>query len=295
MNQSDFGQRYRRFLWGMAILARLPIGMAYSFATLLARRFSPLLGNEATFRQSLLDSGIPFDWMPVWRQRLADHAVFCVNSLRGAAFSQKWLQRHVEVDKALLARAAAEGKGVLFLTYHHPFHHTLFCVLGLLGLRVQVLASTEESSPIYGQIGQYIRAMHRNCARHFNGGDYLFFSQGQAGARMAGKALRNRDLLVSLNDYNHLGEEKTTIRQEILGRHTFIPVGSIRLACRMGAPVIAGVMLREGTHYRVELRRLDAATPEAIAADYMAFLNEMLARHPAIWDGWDWFPTLSVP
>jgi len=297
MDLSALGRCYRSFLRCIAVIAKLPTAMGYYLAPLLAYYgFSPIKHDEALIKQALNDSGHKLslvDWRRTWQKRLADHAVFCLNIFKQSSLKKEWVKKHVSLDSELLETLLAEHKSVLFLTYHHAYQHSLCGVLGASGWHLNALAAPEESSAIFSFIGPYIRKLHQGCAIHFNGGKYLFFGRDITGARMTKRALSEGGILISLNDFVSSAEKCPPI--PIFNRYITAPAGSVKLACRMGIPIVAGGMLRTGQDYQVFMRQLDhTQSVEDIMCAYFEYLAEIVAKAPYFWDGWNWFSSLST-
>ena len=295
MELSALGRCYRSFLRCIALISKLPVTIGYYLAPWLAYYgFSPIRQDEALIKQALSDAGWQFsliEWQQLWRKRLADHAIFCLNIFKQPAFNATWVKQHVSLDSELLDTLLAEHNSVLFLTYHHAYQHSLCGVLGVSGWHLNALAAPEESSAIFAFIGPYIRKLHQGCAMHFNGGKYLFFDRDMTGARMTKRALTEGGILISLNDFASPAEKCTAI--PVFNRFISAPAGSVKLACRMGIPIVAGGMLRHGQDYKVVIRQLDNSQDvAAIMRDYFAFLAEIVADSPHFWDGWNWFSAL---
>jgi len=295
MAVSALGGCYRAFLRSIALIAKLPVAVGYYLAPRLAYYgFSPIRQDEERTKQALSDAGRQFattDWQQLWRKRLADHAVFCLNIFKQPAFNSAWVKKHVSLDTKLLESLLAEHKSILFLTYHHAYQHSLCGVLGASGWHLNALAAPEESSAIFTFIGSYIRKLHQGCAMHFNGGKYLFFDRDITGARMTKRALAKGHILISLNDF--VSPSKKCAAIPVFNRFITAPAGSVKLACRMGVPIVAGGMLRHGQDYQVVIRQLDNSQDvTAIMRDYFAFLEEIVADAPHFWDGWHWFSAL---
>jgi len=295
MDLNKLGRAYRRFLRCMAVLAKFPITLGYLGAPWLAYiGLSPIKQEAAGFRQALEDAGKRFsdaDWLSIWRKRLADQAIFCLHIFKQPKCDAKWVKQQITVDLAQLETLLQAQGSVLFLTYHHAYQHTLCAALGAAGLPLNALAAPEESSPLFAFIGTYIKQLHRGCALHFNGGKYLFFDRDMAGARMAKRALANGGILISLNDFS--GSQEKCPAVPVFNRRITAPTGSVKLACRLGIPIVAGGMLRDGQHYQIVMRQIDnTQNITCIMRDYFAFLEEISADAPHFWDGWNWFSGL---
>ena len=79
----------------------------------------------------------------------------------------------------------------------------------------------------------------------------------------------------------------------MLGREIYAPSGSVRIAQRMGVPIVAGIAIREGASYRIVFRQLDGSLPYwEVMQSYFDLLAEILPENPGLWDGWDWFGNL---
>lgn len=291
-NISQYGRNYRLFLQLLYIIAKLPDRLSYTLSSKLANQiYSPIQQNEKKIHQAMTDANVVIgNWTALWKKYRSNHAWFCLSTFKHTALNQQWMQENVDIDSALLNQIKEEGKGALFLTYHHAFQHTLFCVLGLSGFRLQVLAAHEESTPLFPYIGKYIRKLHQDSSAHFNGGQYLFFQNNFRGVRLAKQALMNGDMLASLNDFATSGKTAT---YSLLNRNIPAPTGSIQLACRSGVPIIIGIMHKNGARYRVTLRRVENRNnAEFVMTSYFSFLSEILTKHPEIWEGWNWFSSL---
>jgi len=294
MDISALGRCYRSFLRCIAVIAKLPISMGYYLAPLLAYYgFSPIKHDEALIKQALDDSGHKLsstEWSQVWQKRLADHAVFCLNIFKQASFDEAWVNKHVFFDKESL-QALDNRKSILFLTYHNAYSHTLCVALGSSGWRVNAFVAAEETSPIFDFVGCYIRQLHAGCVRHFNGGKYLFFDQNSVGASLTRRALADGGVLVATNDISNSSKKSPPIK--FLGRVITPPIGNVKLACKMGVPIVAGVMVRDGDNYQLIYRQLDSnQSIEVIMTEYFDFLAELLTKYPHFWDGWNWFSDL---
>ncbi|BCG66083.1 MAG: hypothetical protein methR_PLP0004 (plasmid) [Methyloprofundus sp.] len=296
MELSALGRCYRSFLRCLSLISKFPYSIAYYLAPLLANYgFSPISHEEPLVKQAVSDTGQSLsatEWRQFWHKRLADHAIFCLNIFKNASFDEAWVKKYVTFDKASL-QAIDQNKSILFLTYHNPYSHTLCVALGSSGWRVNPFVAAEETSPIFDFVGRYIKKLHAGCMRHFNGGKYLFFDQNSVGASLTRRALADGGILVATNDILNYSKKAPTIK--FMGRLITPPIGNVKLACRMGIPIVAGLMVRDGEHYKIVYRQLDShQSIEQIMTEYFDFLTELLAKYPAFWDGWNWFSSLPL-
>lgn len=286
-----FGKDYRRFLQLSSLLAHLPPPLAYRLAGLAGQRISPLRWQKEAYHKGLLAGVATDDWPELWKQRVQNHAVNCINIFLHAQWDTAWFHRHVQVDTAGLQAIMAAGRGCLFLTYHHIFQHTLCALLGLAGFRVDALAAPEESSAIYEQVGTFIHMLHRGTAAQFNGGDYLFGTTPRQTVRMAEASLTANSVLISLHDFS-VGHQDFC---QLAGRRLYAPSGSVRVAQKRGTPIVAGAVIREGGTYRMVYRQLDAEQPyQTVLQEYFNYLMELIRDNPCFWDGWEWFSWLPL-
>lgn len=289
-----YGDDYRWFLSMSAALSHLPLPFAYKAAGAIGRLRSPLRWQKRAYLDAITASRLPVaDWNDLWHRRLDDHGAFCVNVFRHEGWNRRWFDRYVKMDSSTLEEIMASGKGCLFLTYHHPFSHTLFCLLGLAGFQMNPLVLPEESSIIYDQIGPFISRLHQGCASHFNGGNYRFFNLPRQALSMTHEVLTAGSVIISTNDFSVAGQVNKENACHLFGRAILAPSGSVRLAQRFGTPIVAGIAIREGTTYRVVFRQLDdELSHRDVMQSYFDFLAEILIENPSLWDGWNWFKDL---
>ncbi len=252
--------------------------------------------KKKIFQSAIKNSGLQIlqkDWDKLWKKRLSDHAIFCLNIFKQPSFNNLWVKKHVSLESELLQLLLDKHKSILFLTYHHPYQHFLFSILGTFGWRINVLAAPEESSELFPFIGFYIRKMHKNCSIHFNNGKYLFFKNNLTGTRIAKRSLSQGGILISLNDFNI--NHKNNISTKLFNRFISAPTGSIKLACRMNIPIVVGVAIRNNNKYEIIIREIDnTKNIESIMNDYFNFLEEILKESSHLWDGWNWFSSLPL-
>jgi hypothetical protein len=289
-----FGRDYRRFLLLSKALSHLPLSFAYKMAGAAGLFLSPLRWQKNRYQEAIVASGLQIaDWKLLWHCYIVDHGAFCINVFRHETWDHHWFDHHVKMDRIALDKILVPGKGCLFLTYHHAFSHTLACLLGLIGLEVNPLVAPEESSIIYKQIGPFIRRLHRGCATHFNGGTYRFFNNPRQAIRATHEILMAGSVMISTPDFAIAGQVNEENTCYLFGRAILAPSGSIRIAQRLGTPIVAGITIRDGTSYHVVFRQLDGGLPTRdIMQAYFDFLAEILMENPSIWNGWDWFVDL---
>jgi len=285
---TSFGQVYRSFLQTAEKFAALPTPVARWLLSRRAGTKSPLLWQQDSFKAGAFAAGFEKEWPALWRKKLEDHAVFCLNAFAHHRLSPNWVARHVTADLGPLREILAEGRGCMFLTFHHAFHHTLFTIAGLAGLPVKVLAAPEESSPIFSDIGPYISRLHRGCQKHFNGGQYLFFQTPRQAVHMTKQAFQEIALIFSLNDFTVAKLDAERDHYSVFGRQMPVATGSIRLACKMSVPLVVGGLLRKGEGYRLVYRPLVSQSYQDVMRDYFAELENLSTQQPAFWDGLLW-------
>jgi uncharacterized radical SAM superfamily Fe-S cluster-containing enzyme len=191
-----------------------------------------------------------------------------------------------------LASSAGRDLGRPGVDGVHDFHHTLFALAGRAGGRICVIAAPEESSPLHPWLGPTIHALHRDCAGHFNGGDYLFLAPGESGTGVA-HALRRGEWVFSLHDFE-APEGTRRHNAQVLNRQFQAPSGALELALRMGKPVYFAALVwqpgRRSYHLHARLLGPDAADP---LVAYTQALAQLVRQWPWAWSGWQWFDSWS--
>lgn len=283
--------------------ARLPLPWAYG----LAHRLTGLAGHNlpgppaqqravfeawaASVRTAWVEARPQPSTRALWQAACASYAASLVNAAlhreRLAAIAQR-VRSHDPDWRRLLA----ETSGALVLTVHHDFHHTLFALAGRAGGRIRVIAAPEESSPLHPWLGPTIHALHRDCAGHFNGGDYLFLAPGESGTGVA-HALRRGEWVFSLHDFE-APEGTRRHNAQVLNRQFQAPSGALELALRMGKPVYFAALVwqpgRRSYHLHARLLGPDAADP---LVAYTQALAQLVRQWPWAWSGWQWFDSWS--
>lgn len=290
-NLQHFGRDYRRLLQLSSVLAHLPASVSYRLAALFGQHLGPLRWQETLYHEGFLAGGLPGDWHALWCRRVQNHAASCMNIFLHDRWDTAWFQRHVVIDMDGMQSILANGRGCLFLTYHHLFQHTLCSLLGLAGFAVNALAAPEETSAIYEEVGPFIHLLHQGSASQFNGGTYLFVTTPRQAVRMTEEALSKNSVLISLHDFPVIQQHSA----HFAGRRIYAPNGSIRVAQKLGAAIVVGGVIREGLSYRILYRQLDAGQPyPLIVQAYFDYLIELSRSYPYFWDGWEWFSGLPL-
>lgn len=279
--------------------ARLPVPLAYGLARTLTRLAGHNLPGPPAHQRAVFDGWVrsiraaapgrtpPPSDQGLWQAACGAYAASLVN----AALHRERLEaiaRRVRSHDPDWDRLLTEPSGALVLTMHHDFHHTLFALAGRAGGRIRVIAAPEETSPLHPWLGPAIHALHRDCACHFNGGDYLFLAPGESGTGVA-HALRRGEMVFSLHDFE--APEGTRRRPaDLLGRQFQAPSGAMELALRMGKPVyFTALVWQPGSQdYHLHARRLRPDTADPLAA-YALALEQLVRQWPWAWSGWQWF------
>jgi lauroyl/myristoyl acyltransferase len=271
-------------------LSCLPLRPAYRLAAWAAARYSPFRDDYEKFARYARAVGLAESALaPEWNRVMARHGMFFVNTPLHAGRARQIADR-VPDGPPEWQRLMAERQGALVLTCHHDFHHTLFVLAGLAGRRVSVVAAPDDSGPLAPWLTPHIRRQHADCARHFNGGRYLFTGPGQARAIVT--ALKNGEVVFSLHDFVQAGKHSRPAR--LFGRAYSVPVGTIEIALRLGVPIYFAMLVwsDERFAYRIECQRLNVTSEQPLDA-YASALESVVAAQPSAWHGWQWFDIFS--
>lgn len=283
-------QTGRRCAW-------LPIPLAYRLGGRLSTHAGHNLPGPESAQQAVFTDWLqamhqsspdhsPLPPQKVWQHAKAAYGISMVNLALHAKRLPTILQQVLHTDEAWL-RLMHSTNGALVLTLHHDFHHTLFALAGHAGQKVRVIAAPEESSPLHAWLGPTIHRMHRDCALHFNGGDYLFLTEQASGTQVA-KALKRQECVFSLHDFS--APEGTRIRPaQLFGRTFTAPTGALDLAQTLDKPIYfaALVWLPDQQGYHLHCEALDPAPTPLVA--YTTAITRLLTRFPWAWSGWQWF------
>lgn len=287
--------------------AWLPVPLAYRIGSHLSTHAGhnlpgPEAAQQAVFSEWMKSvvqasaSELTPDTHQLWQHAKAAYGVSMVNLALHANRLAAIARNVVHTDTAWL-QLMQNANGALVLTLHHDFHHTLFALAGHAGQKVRVIAAPEESSPLHAWLGPSIHRMHRDCARHFNGGDYLFLDVQASGTQVA-KALKQKECVFSLHDFS--APDGTRSRPACLFGRTFTaPTGALDLAQALNKPVYFATLVwvpdRRGYHLHCEALPTDTSPLDT----YTQAMTRLLVRFPWAWSGWQWFqnwpPTADHP
>ena len=279
------GRRYRRLLRGCEQLARLPMGLARPLSHAWMRLAVPDSEREAAWQAGLAAAPVAADRalaLTLYRRSCADAIL---NVFLHDRFDAAWLAHHVDHDANVIAQIRDEGAAHV-LTWHSPYYHTFFVVLGLLGCRMRPLVRPETISPHFPEIGAYLRRLHEGCRGQFNGGDYAFIDGRDDALAAAEAGFAAGEVVASLHDNRTLSERPSLLT--LFGRSFNIGTGLLDSSLSRDVPTYFGGLIAQGSGYRLVLRKLPAAaTVEARAMAYLAALENTLGAHPEAWELWD--------
>ena len=229
--------------------------------------------------------------MPLWKARmvwykyLQNQGIFLANIFLHKTLDQHWLKKHVRIDNPELL-SLLNDTGGLILTWHTQYQHTLCVTLGLLGLKLNVLASAPEESEYYLDLKKYIDLLHIETANKFSG-QYLFYRTNNTFKRQLYRILSHNQILISLNDNFVPGNRSvgvTFLKQNINVQH-----GTVDLALHLKKPIITALPYFSGNHLILKLTQLDTRQDiQTIMQMYMNILEAELQKQPELWEGWHW-------
>jgi KDO2-lipid IV(A) lauroyltransferase len=185
-----------------------------------------------------------------------------------------------EEARAVLARAQAEGRGVLFPSAHLGPWERVASSLVAAGVPLVTLAR-ESYDPRFSRLYDRLRGAH--------GVGVVWRSSPGAAARILRTLRAGRVLGVPMD----LRSRVTTCDAPFLGHMAPTAVGPARIALRTGAPVVVGTAApREGGGWRVTATRVETGDLGAGAGDaeeLTARINGELSRRiRAMPEGWVW-------
>ena len=271
----------------LAVVAGLPLDVAADFGRALGGLAFLLLGKQRRLALEGLERAFP-EVSPAEREALAracfrhlGQSVFelaCVPKLeRDAARYLDWPAD----QRAVLEEAAAEGKGVLFVTGHVGNWELLARTVGRSGIVPSSTIAKEASDARTTALLERFRG---------SAGIRTIWRGSEGAARAMLRALRGGELLGLLIDQD---TRVQSVFVPFFGVPASTPRAAADLALRTGAAVVTGYCHRVGeeTRYRVSMRRLKLPPPtgdreaDAVAwtAAMTADIERAIRESPAQW------------
>ena len=295
----------RRVRLGQTLAATLPTTCAYR----LQQQLTPIAGHNtaqnAPLQHDLFSHWCrqthpsapphqdPHNTQRAWQAARGSYAAFFIN-LALHHHRPHTIAQRTHSHSPDWAHLTQETNGHLLLTLHHDTQHTLCTQIGLSGRApLRVIAAPEASSPLHPWLGPTIHRMHRHCAAHFRGGDYLFVHPEDRTTGLAlAHALRRGECLVSLNDFS-VSHNVRHQPAHIFNRAYLAPTGSIEIACRLRKPIYFAAMVWQPQHhgYHLECHRLPNTTPHHALQAYTRAIETTARQWPWAWSGWQWHHT----
>lgn len=272
-------------------LSHLPLRLAYRLAGWGAARTGPLRHDSARFARYAQGIGLAETALPAeWRRVTAQQGMFFVNNFLHSEHLYK-ITAHVQEITPDWRTLISEQQGALVLTCHHDFHHTLFVLAGLAGKQVNFVAAPEDSGVLSPWLAPHIRRQHAYCARHFNGGRYIFTGSGHTRADVA-TALERGALVFSMHDIKLPG--KHSHPATLFGHPYSVQAGTIEIALKLGLPIYFAMLVwsDERFAYRIECQRMNVTSDRPLDA-YTSALESVVVTQPSAWHGWQWFDSFS--
>lgn len=218
------------------LLAKLPLRLAYPLAAHVALRSGPFRALANDFFTYVSAIGITQEKQhALWAEVLRHNGMFFVNHFLHASKSEQLASVFDQSPLPWQAFLAQQGPA-LVLTCHHEFYHTLLVLAGLAGKQVYFVAAPEDSGPLAPWLLPHIRQQHANCARHFNGGSYLFRHRRTA----VRQAFEDGGVVFSMHDFHAPGPGSHEVR--LFDRGYQVPAGTVELALEYGIPIYFGAL-----------------------------------------------------
>lgn len=279
-------KRYVRYLLIRAVLAALrplPWSAARALGAGLGGVVFLLASRERRKALASLSRAFP-ELSEAERLELARasfrHLASAALELASEASVERELDTHVEwppADRAVLERALARGKGVVFVTGHVGNWELLARRVARSGMPAQSIAK-ETSDPRLTALVERFRAR----------GQVRSIWRGQPGAAKAMlRALKSGEILGILIDQDTRAQ---SLFVPFFGALAATPRAAADLALRTGAAVVTGFCQRAGAGYRISMEEVPCPPHpdrEAAALDLTARLSERIEaairRAPEQW------------
>lgn len=280
-------KQYQRYFAGVEALSWLPLPLAWATAARYAAYCSPQRDAMPVIL-ARMQRALPWvtPELPHLRQRylhnvgVHDVALFLYQRLDIA-----WVRRRVQIQGEEYLHPP-QGQGLFLLSFHHHHNGLLYAILGLLGVKLSVIAQDPRTSPLYTALARQARLMYDDSERHFNGGQYIYIdAQRPSLPRTAFRALHQGEALLSTNDFPQAQLPKRHVWLEALGSKFPIPSGSLELALHAGAALACVHLLwLRRDEFVLTVTPLAADTVAHLAQQYAGALDALGRAHPAAWE-----------
>ena len=279
-------KKYLRLLRLAELITKyLPTGLSYMVMRFYTIIFSPDRGKIEADKISKI-MGLPF-WKAriIWYKYLQHQGIFFTNVFLHKKMDQDWLSKNVHIENPELL-SIINDKGGLILTWHVQYHYTLFLILGLYGLKLNVLALAPEEGDFNSELKKYIDLLHTESEQKFSG-QYLFYRLNNKFKRKLYDVLYKNNILLSLND--NFASSNRSVNVKFLNKNIDIMHGTVDVAMRLNKPIVTAFMYFSGNKFFVKLKQIDTnQNVQAIMQTYMTTLELELQKQPELWEGWHW-------
>ena len=214
------------------------------------------------------------------RIRLDDHRM--AHAAMPAVVAQVEVQ-----DAEVIARKAAEGRGLIILTAHYGRLGMIGPAMRRLGLSSAFLSATvDERATALSPMQRWVGYRNGQSLQRFAGGQWIMADD--PATRLRAVLRRGEPLIVVIDAFSSRSPQRDAFR---FGPGTLsIPTGVVRLAQATGAPM-ALALLHDLGDERVQMRCWDLAQPPQQAVQ-QAF--DAVAQ--AVWaEPWQWWLLPHVP
>ncbi len=293
MDTIRYGQQYAQFLHRLSWIAKLrPLSLTYQLAVLAAHYQSPHLGNEQQVKQNITNCLGESFAKTGWQQFIRHTGVSNCNIFQIRHISQQWLKQHIIIAGNWDFYQPTE-KATVFMTYHnhHPFLFTVS--ISMLGRLIRTLAMNPKDSAVYPYLAEIYDQYFIDCEAHYHGGNFVLVDANTplAATRSVAKTLKNKQIIITLNDIFNPYAEKRSLDIAFYGHKLTCPTGVVEMALRHDVDFVAGwVRWIGGDKFKLELYSLDASQGlEGIMQQYIDYLQLMIKQDAGLWEGWKFF------
>ena len=296
-NAEQFTAQHLRFFRAIKCLHQLPLPGCWKLrlARMISAQLSPWSFDQAQVAAHMqealgVDAKKAKNDSQLWAQ---SYGQFALTVFDYPKLTRQFSSEQVHVIQPEVFSQLVKTGGLL-LTYHSFHHHTLFVILAMAGLRINVVAASEKNAPDRAVMGAYTRLINGGSEHHFRGGQYFFTDEKKELVQGIKTALAQHDCVAVLCD----NWDPTSTLEPIHLLNRQIKVGSsvLRLASQAQPPVYAAIAYphpKQGWVLQCKsLGTLEKFGEQNILVSYFEFLEEVLHQAPWAWQGWAWFDFL---